>query len=282
MPFVSSFPAPSECKDKRDLWFIFDNDNRMLMDAADGSIRIPRFDIVNHLGIEPESALFLGMLDGEPCYAASAVTLPSATVTKEIRFEPLRSLFTLLPQELAGVAIRASHILQWDRMSRFCGACGSQTVFSDTERAKVCRSCGIITYPRISPAVIVAVVKEDLILLVHCVRHPEGLYSVPAGFVEPAETLEECVAREVKEETGIEIDEIRYFASQPWPFPDALMIAFTARFKRGDIVVDGREVTDAAWFKADDLPKIPPKISIARFLIDWFAGKQEINMGGFG
>jgi NAD+ diphosphatase len=114
------------------------------------------------------------------------------------------------------------------------------------------------------------VVRDDKILLAHCSRFAEGLHSVLAGFVEPGETLEECVEREVREETGVEVTDIRYFRSQPWPFPDSLMLAFTARYAGGEIKVDGVEVTGAAWYAADRLPQIPDAISVARSLIDWF------------
>jgi NAD+ diphosphatase len=129
-------------------------------------------------------------------------------------------------------------------------------------------------FPRISPAVIVLVEHEDMILLARANRFQGELYSVLAGFVEPGETLEEAVRREIKEEVGIDVKDIHYFGSQPWPFPDSLMIAFTASYAGGDIKVDGDEITTAGWFKAGNLPEIPGSISIARKLIDWYVAKQ--------
>ncbi|MFH1481427.1 MAG: NAD(+) diphosphatase, partial [Pseudomonadota bacterium] len=130
-------------------------------------------------------------------------------------------------------------------------------------------------YPRLSPAIIVAVLKNDQILLAHSQRFPGQFYSVLAGFVEPGETLEECVQREVHEEVGITVKNIRYFGSQPWPFPDSLMIAFTAEYAGGEIRIDKSELTDAGWFSADHLPAVPSRISIARQLIDWFSEKDQ-------
>jgi NAD+ diphosphatase len=145
------------------------------------------------------------------------------------------------------------------------------------ERAKICPKCGLVAYPRLSPAVIVAVLRDNCILLAHSHRFPAKFYSVLAGFVEPGETLEECVEREVYEEVGIRVRAIRYFGSQPWPFPDSLMIAFTANYAGGEIRIDHSEIADANWFSANDLPHIPPKISIARQLIDWFLEKESIS-----
>jgi NAD+ diphosphatase len=133
---------------------------------------------------------------------------------------------------------------------------------------------GLLNYPRLSPAVIVAVERGNRILLARARRFTAAMYSVIAGFVEPGETLEECVRREVMEETGIRIRAIRYFGSQPWPFPDSLMIGFTAEYESGELLIDGTELVDAGWFAAGELPTIPGPISIARRLIDAFAARH--------
>jgi NAD+ diphosphatase len=161
-------------------------------------------------------------------------------------------------------------LIRWDRGHKFCGQCGKLTESKKDERAKICPSCGLSAYPRLSPAVIVAVVKGDRLLLGTSKRFRADFWSVLAGFVEPGETLEECVVREVREEVGILVENVHYFGSQPWPFPDSLMVGFTAEYAAGEITVDQTELTDANWFTADDLPRIPPKVSIARRLIDWF------------
>jgi NAD+ diphosphatase len=165
---------------------------------------------------------------------------------------------------------RGFQLINWDRTTRFCGRCGSPTQSSDSERAKVCQNCGLRNYPRISPAVIVAVTRERRILLARAFRFPMKIYSVIAGFVEPGETLEQCIRREIKEEVNIEVRNIRYFGSQPWPFPNSLMIAFTAEYAGGELRIDNEEIMDAGWFEAHELPNIPDKVSIARRLIDSF------------
>jgi NAD+ diphosphatase len=186
------------------------------------------------------------------------------------RFEGLRALFDGISVAFFAVAARALEIVEWDASHRFCGKCGSATKLRRGERARECPTCGTLNYPRISPAVIVAVVREGRILLARSARFPPGLRSVLAGYVEPGETLEECVRREVREETKIEIANLRYFASQPWPFPHSLMIAFTAEYSGGEIVVDGSEIREADWYTPDNLPQIPGPMTVARRLIDWF------------
>lgn len=186
-------------------------------------------------------------------------------------FKGLREMFGFLEDDLLGLAGRANQIVNWDQAHQFCGRCGKKMTYKEDERAKICPSCDLINYPRISPAIIVAVIRDNKILLARSPRFPASFYSVLAGFVEPGESLEECVAREVKEEAGVDIKNIRYFGSQPWPFPDSLMVGFTADYAGGEILMDKTEILDAGWFAADNLPQIPGKISIARRLIDWFA-----------
>jgi NAD+ diphosphatase len=180
----------------------------------------------------------------------------------------LREAHVHIGTDLWTIAGRASQILRWRRDHQFCGRCGTEMQEEPQESLRKCPKCGFFTYPRISPAVIMSIVKEDKILLGRSPRFPTGMYSVLAGFVEPGETLEEAVAREVKEETNIDITDIRYIASQPWPFPHSLMVGFTARYAGGTIKVDNDELEDAAWFSAAELPRLPTPISIARKLID--------------
>jgi NAD+ diphosphatase len=237
---------------------------------------IPQFRDLETLDSTPEPLHYLGSLDGRPCYAGEMVAkIPSPTT---LVLKGIRSLFEHLEAPLIGVAGLANQLIFWERNHRFCGNCGLETEDKKDERAKVCPGCGQINYPRLSPAVIVAVVREDRLLLAHSRRFPGKFYSVLAGFVEPGETLEECVRREVGEEVGIEVKNIRYFGSQPWPFPDSLMIAFTAEYSKGEIIADPAEIAEAGWFSADNLPLVPPKISIARQLIDWFT--ENSGKGG--
>jgi NAD+ diphosphatase len=250
------------------LWFISNNGNLLTKINGD-QFSIPNVVDLKALQISPSNSLYLGSLDGQPCYAG---TLDPA-ISFEVNFKPinLRALFGLIPDTLIWVAGRANQLLYWHLTHRYCGKCGHETVDKTDERAKICPRCQHVNYPRLSPAVIVAIVKGDRILLARNRKFKASFYSVLAGFVEPGESLEECVKREIKEEIGITVKNVRYFGSQPWPFPDSLMIAFVSDYDAGEIVVDGSEIIEAAWFSKDELPQIPPKISIARQLIDWFS-----------
>jgi len=185
-------------------------------------------------------------------------------------FKGIRDLFGQVAEELVGLAGRAGQIMRWDEAHQFCGRCSEAMEDKPDERAKSCPSCGLVNYPRISPAIIVAVVKAGQLLLARAARFPTRFYSVLAGFVEPGESLEACVVREVKEEVGIDVRDIRYFGSQPWPFPDSLMVGFTAAYAGGDITLDEKEILDAGWYTPDEIPQVPGKFSIAGRLIEWF------------
>jgi NAD+ diphosphatase len=266
MPFKPDFKPPADERSSA-LWFIFDH-GRLLIRVQNGVCSIPETADLEKC----ESALmrkqYLGILDNRLCYAAEL----AGAEFKEPRlvFKDLRALFGLMQEDLIWIAGRANQLVYWNRTHQYCGGCGRPTEDSSDERAKICPECGLINYPRLSPAIIVAVLKDDHILLGRNKRFKSPFYSVLAGFVEPGETLEECVKREISEEVGLTVKNIRYFGSQPWPFPNSLMIAFVADYAAGEICIDGSEIIDAAWFAKDHLPQIPPKISIARQLIDWF------------
>ena len=167
------------------------------------------------------------------------------------------------------IAGRAVQLVEWARTHRYCGRCGTPTEPSPNERAMRCPDCGLLAFPRLAPAIITLVERDDEVLLARGVQFPLPMYSCLAGFVEPGETLEQAVAREVREEVGVEITDITYVGSQPWPFPHSLMIGFNARWQRGEIVCDPAEIVDAGWYpRSTSLPMIPPGISIARQLID--------------
>ena len=191
-------------------------------------------------------------------------------------YEPrgVRSLFSVLAPEDLAAAGTAMHVVRWAETSRFCGRCATPTQRVPNERAMKCPKCELVVYPRISPAIIVLVRRGDEALLARNARFPGAFYSTLAGFSEIGESLEETLVREVKEEVGVHVGSARYFGSQPWPFPDSLMIGFNAEWISGDVRVDEAEITDARFFKRDEpLPMLPPKVSIARRLIDaWLAG----------
>jgi len=249
-----------------DLWFVMRKGEMLLKKNGDAyaipcqaDLHIERHHLVH--------SQYFGMLDGRSCFTAE---LNDDALPDGFELKGMGELFLLLENELILVAGCAAQLIRWGDAHRFCGRCGKPTKDLSEERAKKCSPCDLIYYPRLSPAIIVAVIKKDKIILARSGRYPVDFYSVLAGFVEPGETLEECVAREVYEEVGIVVKNIRYFGSQPWPFPDSLMLGFTAEYESGNIKIDGTEIADAKWFGADALPNIPPDVSIARHLIDWY------------
>jgi NAD+ diphosphatase len=217
-------------------------------------------------------SIFLGELDGEPCFARSLAKGDAPPQGTEP--VPLRQLFGAISEEQFALAGRALGLTTWDRDHRFCGRCAAPTDRSAIERVRTCTACGLGAYPRLSPAIIALVEKDGRALLARNARFPLPFFSTLAGFVEVGESLEQCVAREIHEEAGITITDIRYFGSQPWPFTNSLMLGFTARWASGEIVADPAEIADAAWFAPDALPMIPPKLSIARELIDDFVRRN--------
>lgn len=252
--------------------FLF-TDNKLIVTGNQNNTQyqIPTLNELNLTDLDVISFIQVGNIQNKPCYTG---LMPSGSQLNQMHTLGLRELFNLIDEEFFGIAIRAFHLVNWDRSSQYCGFCGTKTINHHHLQAKACPSCDNLIFPRISPAVIVAIIKDKQILLASSSRFQANFYSVLAGFVEPGETLEECVHREIKEEVGIHIKNITYFGSQPWPFPDSLMIAFTAEYDSGEVTIDGDEIQDAAWFTADNLPQIPGKMSISRKLIDWFIEKQ--------
>lgn len=222
-----------------------------------------------------QSARYLGHRGTVACYAVEV----SGDLPEGMAYSGVRELAGFIPDEELAVAGLAVQIIDYDRATRFCGRCGTATEPARTERAKVCPTCHRIIYPRLSPAIIVLVRKDDSILMVRGKKTAPGRYSLVAGFVEPGETIEDAVRREVREETGIAIKNIRYRASEPWPFPDSLMLGFVADYAGGEVAPDGVEIESAAWFDRDHLPELPPKLSLTRALIDDWAASlgQELK-----
>ena len=206
---------------------------------------------------------------------------PDAPLPPRLQAIPVRQVLSVLPCHAAGEdsqsarMLRAFHVAQWRRDSRFCGNCGAANTDAPDELARLCPACGRTEFPRISPAVITLITNDEgKALLAHNRKFAAGMYSLIAGFTEAGESLEATVARETREEAGIEVRDIRYAISQPWPFPNSLMLGFTARYASGVVKPDGIEIEDARWFGKDDLPKLPGPGSVSRHLIEhWLAGQ---------
>ncbi len=279
--FVSAVTAPSETG-QPSLWFVFSGFRLLVQDDSE-RVQIPLVSDPQELSVPLERYQFMGFIKRENkligCYSGE---VPKTTQPPlNMAFLSLRSLFGRLDEGMFAIAGRAVQIVEWDRTHQYCGHCGSSVVMMEYERAKQCPQCNHTSYPRLAPAIIVSIERPAVhgteLLLARNHRHPGGLFSVLAGFVEPGETLEDCVHREVREEVGIEVKNINYFGSQPWPFPNSLMIAFTAEYAGGHLSLEEEEIAEAGWFKADSLPRIPPSISIARQLIDAFVEKNLGN-----
>jgi NAD+ diphosphatase len=287
--YVGGVQAPAE-RPRAALWFVFRGD-RLLVEAGEpvagrpedprawprpSWARLPVGEAPEAFGLAPTRTLYLGQLGGSHSFAAEAPA--DAPAPQGCAWHGLRALFTVLDDSQFALAGRALQLLEWDRTHRFCGRCGTATAPRATERARECPACGLVAYPRVAPAVMALVRRlPDEILLARSARFPQGMYSALAGFVEPGETLEQCLGREVLEEVGVRVRNLRYFASQPWPFPHSLMIAFVADWENGEIRADPLEIEAAAWFTIRNLPRLPAPISIARRLID--AVVTEMSFG---
>ncbi|MRG98089.1 NAD(+) diphosphatase [Polyangium spumosum] len=258
------------------LWFAFRGDELLVRLAESDApappfpYDVPALESLGALGLDPVRVQPLGWLDAVPCRSAELAR--DAPVPPGFVYVSLRRLHGRLDPDFEAAAGTAFQVQYWDRTHQFCGTCGAPLVIEEGRRSKRCTGCAHQHFPHVTPAIIVLVEDGPRILMTRQPRFPPGMYGLVAGFVEPGETLEACARRETREETGIEIDDIRYFDSQPWPFPHQIMIGFFARRTGGELVVDRTELEDAAWFDRGALPKLPPPMSIARRLIDeWLA-----------
>lgn len=217
---------------------------------------------------DPLDMVSIGYWHGRPCYAA-AIGADGVDPMQHVQ----GSLYTLLgrlPDAAFSVYGRGFQLLAWRRDHQFCGRCGQPTILADGGRAMTCLRCDHASYPRLNPCIIVAVTRGDALLLAAARGRRANFYSTLAGFIEPGESVEQAVAREVREEVGIEVANIRYFTSQPWPFPSQLMLGFYADYAAGEFKLDPEEIEDAGWFTMADLPPTPPRASISGQLIAGF------------
>jgi NAD+ diphosphatase len=237
---------------------------------ADTSLVIAvRGNKVALLETEPEGpGIFLGTLAGRHCWAVDVDDGGDADVDVDA-FVDLRVLWGSVDELTWMVAGRGVQLVEWARTHRFCGRCATPTEEAPGERARRCPACGLLAFPRLAPAVIMLVERDDgRALLARNALFPAGVFSCLAGFVEPGETLEDAVRREVREEVGVEVGDVDYRGSQPWPFPHQLMIGFGGRYVSGEITIDDNEIVEAHWFTPDDAPRFPSNMSIASRLID--------------
>jgi NAD+ diphosphatase len=244
--------------------FVFRGD-QLLVRAAD--LALPDDAALAALGVHPGDAYPVG-LDGD-CYCCAKSLEDQASAPEGYVFSGLRPLFGAVDEPLLSVAGRAYQIAEWVRTHRFCGACATPMTSVSGERCFRCPACGHLAYPRISPAMMVLVRRDDHLLLARHAARAGARFTALAGFLEAGESIEDAIHREVFEEVGLAVTDLKYFASQSWPFPHSLMIAFTAEYAGGDLKLDTNEIAEARWFGPDDaLPDIPAGVSIASELIN--------------
>lgn len=236
------------------------------------AILLDRHDVREYL--PQQEIIFLGKFRGRPAFAFGIEDAAEAPFADTGTFHDLRYLGNVLPADEANLVAHARALVLWHRMQKYCGRCGSPSSAESGGNSRLCADplCGTVLFPRVDPAIIVLVTKQDQCLLGRQSNWPEERYSTIAGFVEPGESLEDAVRREVKEETNIIVGRIQYHSSQPWPFPSSLMLGFTAEAVSGDILLNDGELEDAQWFTRKQLrsgyPKLPYRLSIARRLVD--------------
>lgn len=248
-------------------WFVFYKDQLLLEKKGNGKLAVPCGEIPP-IHIKEKTRIHdIAILEDRNCKAFSL----SQPIDESERYvlTGLRASYEYLPLSHYQTAGKAHEILYWDRNNRFCSACGTPMEQKEAIM-KQCPNCGNEVYPSISTAILALIQKEDSILLVHARNFKGTFNSLVAGFLETGETLEECVAREVKEETGLDIKDITYFGNQPWPYPSGLMVGFIADYAGGDLTLQDEELSSGAFYTRDNLPELPRKLSLARKMIDWW------------
>lgn len=266
----SKKPLYENCNN--DYHYLFYKD-KLLVKKDEKGYSIPTRKDVEELNLEIKHCQCLGAYKGVNCYCGEILGDEKSNYS----FVDLKTYSKDICEDDFLVSAKALLLLDFVRNNQRCGICGSPMKMKseDNDRAMVCINCGNTVWPKTSPAIIVAVTKGDKLLLAHNKMFPKGMYSLIAGFVEMGETLEDCVKREVFEETGIMVHNIKYFGSQPWPFPNSLMIGFTAEYLDGEIKVDNYEIEDARWFSKEEIPKVFRRsISISTKLIEWFLNRD--------
>lgn len=239
--------------------------NQLLLNHIDGQYELPRRKMFGEL---PASPAFLFVINGQRCFWVEEIT---GDLPLNHAFEDAYLLRTLPQKDVAWAGAVGGHLKEWYTQNRYCGQCGSRTQLKADERAIECPACGHLVYPKISPAIIVAITCNDKLLLAHNTNFPPFRYSLIAGYADVGESLEQTLTREIKEEVGIDVTNVRYFASQPWPFSGSMMIGFTAQADdRQPIVVDQKEIQDAQWFQRGNLPDTPSNVSISGMMIELF------------
>ena len=263
--------APPDGANRSDAMCFLIIDGRLACVSEQGIPRPVSGDDLRWLDIEITSEHYLGRYRQRCCIAIEA----RGRLPEGFALAGLRDWLGRVEPALFYLAGRAQQVVEWHKTHRFCGRCGSAMEDHGSDRAKICPQCELVCYPRLAPSIIVLVTRGDEMLLARNANWPVNMFSTLAGFVEPGESIEQTVHREVMEEVGITVKNLRYLGSQSWPFPNSLMLGFLAEYAGGEIVCNDAEIAEAAWFQADELPNIPPKTAISRWLIDAFINRDR-------
>lgn len=263
--------APESRPEPSEVCFVIETDRLLARADEQGGFVLPTFGALAGWPTACSAPLHVGRLGAGSCWMCVVESAEPVPPSGWEWCDTRAVLAAMTPAESQALSC-ARQLMWWERRHQFCGVCGTATVGVVEERARRCPKCSAIFFPVASPAIIVAVTRGDALLLAHNKNFRAGVFSLLAGFVDPGETLEQAVVREVREEAGIEIGDLRYVTSQPWSFPSSLMMGFEARYLGGEIQVDGKEIGEAAWFQRGALPQIPRPGTVARHLIDrWVA-----------
>lgn len=273
--FVSETKPPAGIDLGDALYFVCLGEE-MLSISEQGIPRPVTADEFRWVDVEVTYKHYLGRWNNQPCYALAAAGGQPAGFA----VTGLRAWLGRVEPDFFYLAGRAKQIVEWHRDHRFCSRCGSENEDHARDRAKYCRRCGLTTYPRLSPSIIVLVRKDEEMLLARNVAWPTRMFSTLAGFVEPGESIEQTVHREVAEEVGIEVTNLRYMGSQSWPFPNSLMLGFHADYAGGDIACLDGEIAEARWFHYREMPNVPGATAISRWLINAFVDEMQSRQDG--
>lgn len=266
-----SLPKSAEQEENGEALYFTVIQEQLLSINEHGIPRPVTSDEFRWLDVEVSRRIYMGEWRGQSCYALEA----SGHVPREYLLSDLRAWLGRVEPGMFYLAGRAKQLIEWHKNHVYCGRCGEKTDDHGLDRAIECRQCGLVNYPRLSPSIIVLVRRGTEALLARNALWPSGMYSTLAGFVEPGESIEQTVHREIWEEVNIKVNNVRYLGSQSWPFPNSLMLGFHAEYESGDIAYHDGEISDARWFKHNELPNIPGSTAISRWLIDAFV--DEMN-----
>ena len=266
---------------KLDKLFLVARDDELLIDNVSQNLALIDNDQYKWSEMKVKEEHFIGYLDNNSLYALELED--ESSLIAETSLKPFRTLLGIIPDIYFGICSRSIQLIEWNKKSKYCGVCGSETSLHLIEKAMLCNNCGNLIYPRISPCIIVLVTDEERLLLAHNKGFPGKMYSTLAGFIEVGETVEETIKREILEEVNIKVKNCQYYGSQSWPFPSQLMLGFHAEYVEGELKPDGEEIDKADWFHYQSLPEVPPgSISISGRLIESYVNKlTKKNLPGF-